>query len=177
MSVHEHEDQARLNRGETPLQAALVTVSDTRNADTDHGGDLVRDLLESSGHGLAMRSLVPDDAEQISQAIKAALADPRVEAILLTGGTGISRRDGTVDVLRRMGTIEIEGFGELFRTISHREIGAAAMLSRATAVLLTTSDDRRIPAFAMPGSVHAVQTAMKELIIPILPHAAWEAMR
>lgn len=177
MSVHEHEDQARLNRGETPLQAALITVSDTRTPETDHGGDLARDLLESAGHGLAMRTLVPDDARQISRAINAALTDPRVEAILLTGGTGISRRDGTVEVLRGMGTIEIEGFGELFRAVSHREIGAASMLSRATAVLLATSDDRRIPAFAMPGSVHAVQTAMQELIIPVLPHAAWEAMR
>ena len=177
MSVHEHEDQARINRGETALEAALITVSDTRTPETDQGGDLVRDLLQSAGHGLAMRSLVPDDAKEISRAIDSALADPRVAAILLTGGTGISRRDGTVEVLRSMGTIEIEGFGELFRAVSHREIGAAAMLSRATAVLLTTSDDRRIPAFAMPGSVHAVQTAMQELIIPILPHAAWEAMR
>ncbi|MCH2162303.1 MAG: MogA/MoaB family molybdenum cofactor biosynthesis protein [Phycisphaerales bacterium] len=177
MSVHEHEDQARRDRGDSALGVAVVTISDTRSLEEDASGDAIATHLADAGHALAQRRIVRDEPADIRDAIRQVTADPRVDAVLMTGGTGLARRDGTVDVLRALGGVEIEGFGELFRTISFQEIGPAAMLSRACGVVLDLEDSRRIPAFAMPGSVNAVNTAMSHLVIPVLSHATWVTTR
>ena len=177
MSVHEHEETARRERGEASIRAAIVTMSDTRTIEEDTSGDTIERLLGEAGHQVVRRALVPDDPERIRGAITEAITDPAVEVVLMTGGTGLARRDGTVDVLRSFSAIDIEGFGELFRSVSFEEIGAAALLSRACGVIIETADGRRVPAFAMPGSVNAVQTAMNRLIIPVLTHVQWEATR
>ena len=177
MSVHEHERSARRERGESSIRAAIVTMSDTRTIDEDTSGDTIERLLAEADHQVVRRTLVPDEPVRIRAAIEEAIADPEVEVILTTGGTGLARRDGTVDVLRSLATIEIEGFGELFRSVSFQEIGAAAMLSRACRVIIEAPGERRVPAFAMPGSVNAVHTAMSRLIIPVLTHVQWEASR
>ncbi len=151
---------------------AILTVSDTRTVENDVSGDLIAAALAGAGHDVRDRALTADDPAGIRARLEQWLADPAVEVVLVTGGTGVSRRDTTVEVVRGLIAMELEGFGELFRMISHRRIGAAAMLSRAVAGLAVrpaaSGGDTFI--FALPGSPHAVETALNELILPELSH-------
>lgn len=142
---------------------AVVTVSDTRTAATDASGQRIRELLGAHGHRVEAYTVVPDDPA----AIRAALAGlpAAVAAVILTGGTGLGRRDTTWEALRGVLEREIPGFGELFRMLSFAEVGPAAMLSRATAGVW---GDRVL--FALPGSTRAVELAMTKLILPELGH-------
>lgn len=166
-SVAEH-------RAEAPqaLRVAVVTVSDTRTIETDKGGALLAELLTAAGHALVAREIVPDDPERIEPLLHSLRGRSDVDAILLTGGTGISRRDRTYESVTAMLDKPLPGYGELFRWLSFQEIGPAAMLSRATGglcggkVLLT-----------MPGSPHAVRLAMEKLILPELGHLVREARK
>lgn len=145
-------------------RCAIITCSDTRSPETDHSGQRIQTLLEEHGHEVVFRNLVPDDADRIRKAVRAALhADAQL--IITTGGTGISRRDTTFEALQELIETEIPGFGELFRMLSWKEIGPAAMMSRATAGLI----DGGI-LFALPGSRNAVELAMQELILPQVGH-------
>lgn len=123
--------------------------------------------------------IVRDDPESIAKQIEKWLSDSAFHAILITGGTGISRRDTTVEVVRRFLTVELEGFGELFRMLSYEQVQAAAMLSRAVAGLVVRDEskggDKFI--FAMPGSTNAVELAMRKLIAPQLAHLVWERIK
>jgi molybdenum cofactor biosynthesis protein B len=144
---------------------AVVTVSDTRTAADDRSGDVIAGRLEAAGHRLAERRIVPDDAERIRETVSELLVRDGVDGVLLTGGTGISRRDTTHDVVAGLLDARLDGFGELFRMLSFGEIGSAAMLGRAIGGVA-----RGRVVFAMPGSTAAVRLAMDRLILPELGH-------
>jgi molybdenum cofactor biosynthesis protein B len=150
----------------------VVTVSDTRTPDTDTSGRAIEALLREHGHQVSGRHLVTDDPPEVRLAIEAALGQPEVEAVITTGGTGISRRDGTVEVVGGLLEKRIDGFGELFRMLSFQDVGAAAMLSRACA-----GTARGKILIALPGSEAAVRLAMTRLVIPELGHLVREARR
>jgi molybdenum cofactor biosynthesis protein B len=160
MGVHEH--HARSSRH---IACAVLTVSDTRTETTDTSGARLKDLLAAAGHEVVRYSIVVDDPERIRQALEPLFADAAVQAIFVTGGTGIAPRDTTFEAVRSLFDKEIEGFGELFRMLSYQEIGAAAMLSRATAGIVAGK-----PLFSMPGSMAAVELAMRKLALPELGH-------
>jgi molybdopterin adenylyltransferase len=161
MSVHEHEKHAREN-----LKVGVITASDTRTPETDASGKVIRTLLEEAGHLVAYYAVIPDDGEKISAAIVTNLEN--LDAIIVNGGTGITARDGTTEVVKSLLDKELEGFGELFRMLSFNEIGAAAMVSRAIAGV-------RHAKFivALPGSPDACRLAMEKLLIPQLGHITY----
>jgi molybdenum cofactor biosynthesis protein B len=143
----------------------VLTVSDTRTADTDTSGRAIRELLENAGHIVVDSAIVRDDPDDVTARVRAALDDTRVRAVITTGGTGVTSRDGTFEAVDRLLDKRLDGFGELFRMLSYREIGSAAMMSRATA---GTTGRKAI--FVLPGSENAVRLAMTHLIVPELPH-------
>ena len=176
MSADEHQQRATAFARNNPVRCAVLTVSDTRTAQTDRSGPLIRRLLTEAGHTIVHHTIVPDEPPAIAHQIQAWLADARVQVILTTGGTGIAPRDTTIEVVRRLLTVEIEGFGELFRMLSYRDIKAAAMLSRAVAGLVAKEAEAGGDTFifAMPGSTNAVETAVGQLIVPQLAHLIWQ---
>jgi molybdenum cofactor biosynthesis protein B len=161
MSVHEHRESAVQHAG-----CAVLTISDTRTRADDRSGARLRELLARAGHEVLRYEIVPDDPMRIREALQPLFADSTVQAIFLSGGTGIAPRDTTFEAVRSLFEKEIEGFGELFRTLSYQEIGAAAMLSRATAGIVAGKI-----VFSMPGSTAAVELAMEKLALPELGHA------
>jgi molybdenum cofactor biosynthesis protein B len=167
MSVDTHRRAAPAH-----IRCAVLTISDTRTEDTDTSGRTISDLLQAQGHTVSARLLVTDDPDRIAAALDALLARDDVQVVLTTGGTGISRRDSTYEVVERMLEKRLDGFGELFRMISYGEIGAAAMLSRACAGLA-----RGRAIFVMPGSEAAVHLAMEKLVLPELGHVVRETTR
>jgi molybdenum cofactor biosynthesis protein B len=177
VSAHDHEEAAARHHRDAPIELMLVTVSDSRTPETDQGGDRLQALVINAGHLVRTRKLVPDDADAIRGSITTGLEDASIQAILLTGGTGISPRDGTVEVVRSMISVELEGYGERFRAISVESIGIAGLLSRACGGVIRRSDGSGVLVFSMPGSVNAVETATTELILPLIAHAAWEVGR
>lgn len=155
---------------EKSIHCLVATVSDTRTVGTDKSGKLIKELLKEKGHRCERHLIVPDEQEEIDELIKKGIADNRVEAILLTGGTGISVRDVTIEVVEKNIEKEISGFGEIFRMLSYTEdIGSAAIMSRAIAGV-----KNRKAIFAMPGSSGAVKLAMNKLILPELSHIVHE---
>jgi molybdenum cofactor biosynthesis protein B len=150
----------------------VITVSDTRTAETDTGGDLLADLLRRGGHPVAGREIVRDEAAAIRAALDAALAHEGVAAVILTGGTGVARRDVTPEAIEPRLDRVIPGFGELFRALSYRDIGSAALLSRALGGI---AHGRVV--LALPGSRAAIRLAMEELVLPELGHLAAEAVK
>ena len=163
-SVDEHRAAAPEGVG-----CAVLTVSDTRTAATDESGALIRELLERAGHAVVDARIVPDEPDRIRATIEDWTGRADVRAILSNGGTGIAGRDTTYDALAALLEKRIDGFGELFRMLSYGEIGAAAMLSRATAGVY-----RGRLIVAMPGSRNAVRLAMERLIVPELGHLVYE---
>ena len=151
---------------------AVLTVSDSRTPETDTAGDLIVDALGGAGHKMAGRELVRDEPNEIGRVLGDWLRDREIEVVLTTGGTGISSRDGTVEVVERYLDKRLDGFGEIFRMLSFDEIGSAAMLSRAVAGL---AHDTLV--FALPGSKAAVRLALERLILPELPHLLFERRR
>ena len=162
MSQAEHKAQAPAS-----VACYVLTVSDTRTADTDVSGRAIRDLLEGAGHLVTGHAIVRDEPAQVAAAVRGQLGDARTRAIIATGGTGITSRDGTFEALDQLFEKRLDGFGELFRMLSFQEIGAAAMLTRATAGTVG-----RTAIFVLPGSEHAVRLAMTRLILPELGHVA-----
>lgn len=151
---------------ERSVACFVATVSDTRTVETDKSGKLIIELLEKADHTCVEHTIVKDDMEAIKVLIEQVLEDERVEVILLTGGTGIAKRDVTIEVVEKMFDKTIPGFGELFRMLSYTEdIGSRAMLSRATAGVVAGKI-----VVAMPGSSGAVKLAMNKLIIPEINH-------
>lgn len=159
MSVEEHKAKARAT-----LEIAIVTISDTRTIETDRGGGLIEELSLAKGHRIADRRIVRDEIELIRDLVEQLLLT-NVDAILLTGGTGLGPRDVTYEALVPLLEQTIPGFGELFRMLSYAEIGAASMLSRAFAGV-----GKQTLLFALPGSPAAVRLAMEKLVLPELPH-------
>jgi molybdenum cofactor biosynthesis protein B len=153
------------------LRVHVVTVSTSRSPADDRSGDLIRALCEGAGHAVVGSTLVPDGAAPVAASLEAALGS--AEVVLLTGGTGISARDVTAQVVRARLTRVLPGFGELFRMLSWQEIGAAAMLSDAVGGVARVGE-RDVLVFAMPGSTAACRLAMERLVLPELPHMARE---
>lgn len=141
------------------VKVAVLTVSDTRNLDTDTSGAYLQQALEEEGHTLAERTLVIDDLYQMRAIVSAWIADPEVEIILTTGGTGFTGRDSTPEALSPLFDKHIEGFGELFRQLSYEEIGTSTVQSRCLAGL---SNNTAI--FCVPGSTGACKTAWNGII-------------
>lgn len=154
------------------VRCAVVTISDTRTLETDTGGALLIELLTGSGHSAVARELIPDDAPRINALLDNYANDPAVQAVLLTGGTGITARDQTYETVTARLTRSLPGYGELFRMLSYQEIGAATMLSRAVGGLIGTT-----VVLTMPGSRNAVRLAMEQVILPELTHLVREANR
>ena len=165
-------DDHRAKAGHGAVTLAIVTVSDTRTPETDENKHYIEARMTELGHHVAAYRLIKDEPEQVAAVIEELCALPDVQIVLFNGGTGISPRDTTFDVVRRYLQKELPGFGELFRMISYEQIGAAAMLSRATAGVYNQT-----LVFSMPGSTNAVKTALEKLIIPELNHLAWEVVR
>jgi len=160
MSVGEHKAQAPRTVG-----CYVLTVSDTRTTESDSSGRAIRSLIEDAGHVVSGHDIEKDDPGRIVSRLRERLADPATHVLISTGGTGISARDGTFEAVTGMLEKRLDGFGELFRMISFEEIGAAAMLSRATAGTVG-----RKAIFALPGSEKAVRLAMTRLVLPELGH-------
>jgi molybdopterin adenylyltransferase len=143
----------------TPLNIAVLTVSDTRGLAEDSSGSALVELLEAAGHRLAERRIVRDDIYQIRAEISRWIADPGVDCILTTGGTGITGRDGTPEAVAPLLDKEISGFGELFRYLSYEEIGTSSLQSRALSGVAN-----RTFIFVLPGSSGACRTAWTRII-------------
>ncbi len=161
MAYEAHLQSAR----EIIARCAVFTLSDTRTEATDTSGQRIRQLLEEAGHQMTLYRIMRDDPGEFEPALKAALADDAVDAILTNGGTGFSKRDQTIRVIERHLARPLPGFGELFRMLSWDQIGGGAMLSQASAGIA-----RGKPIFSMPGSTKAVELAMTRLIVPQLGH-------
>ena len=146
-----------------PLRIAVLTVSDTRTSATDSSGDLLVDRLQQAGHRLIARDLVRDDIYALRAVVSAWIADPQVQAVVVTGGTGFSARDSTPEALRPLFDKPIEGFGELFRQVSLDDIGTSTIQSRALAGVANNT-----VIFCLPGSNNACATGWDRIIAPQL---------
>ncbi|GKV56063.1 molybdenum cofactor biosynthesis protein B [Sporosarcina sp. NCCP-2222] len=153
-----------------PIGIAILTVSDTRTAANDKSGDVIEELARAAGHLIQVRQICSDERDSIESVMDRWLQDGSIEAIVITGGTGIGLRDVTIETVTPYFTKPIDGFGELFRFLSYTEdVGSKAMLSRATAGGIGEK-----ALFALPGSSKAVKLAMEKLIVPELHHIVYE---
>jgi molybdenum cofactor biosynthesis protein B len=167
MTLAEHKAQAPGS-----VRCYVITISDTRTDRTDTSGRAIAELIAAAGHAVVGRTVVTDDPDLVRGTIERQLANPDVQVVITTGGTGISSRDSTYEVVGTMLQKRLDGFGELFRMLSYQEIGSAAMLSRACAGLVAG----RI-VISLPGSEAAVRLAMERLVIPELGHLVQQASR
>ncbi|MCB9522377.1 MAG: molybdenum cofactor biosynthesis protein B [Myxococcales bacterium] len=143
-----------------PVPIAVLTVSDTRTLDTDRSGQLIVDRLTAAGHVIAHRAIVTDDIAKVRAAVAAQVADPGVDVVICTGGTGVTRRDITPEAIAPLASKPVPGFGELFRWLSYADIGASTIQSRADAWVC---DGTLV--FALPGSTGAVTLAMDKILL------------
>ncbi len=167
-SVDEHKHAA----AGRAARCAVLTASDSRTPETDTGGDRIVSSLEAAGHTVVDRALVRDEPAAIDAVLRDWIGRSDIQVVCTTGGTGVSTRDTTFEVVDRLLDKRLDGFGELFRMLSWSEVGSAAMLSRAVAGL---AGDTFV--FTMPGSPNAVALAMDRLIVPELPHLLFERQR
>jgi molybdopterin adenylyltransferase len=168
MSIQEHKKTAI-----SSVRCKIITVSDTRNKETDKSGQLMKELLEGAGHKIIDYVIVKDKADSISSEVLKGCENGQIDVVLTNGGTGIAKRDVTIETVRRLFEKEISGFGELFRLLSYQEdIGSAAILSRAIAGVI---NDKAV--FSTPGSTGAVRLAMNKLILPELGHVVKELQK
>ena len=167
MSQAEHKARAPIS-----VRCFIVTVSDTRTEETDTSGRAIAALLTAAGHSVAGRAIVKDEASLVREAVRRQLASVEVQAIIATGGTGITSRDSTYEAISALLEKRLDGFGELFRMLSFEQIGAAAMMSRACAGLAAGHI-----IVSLPGSEAAVRLAMERLLIPELGHLVQQASK
>lgn len=165
VSVSEHRKSAVTN-----VRCAVITISDTRAHETDVSGRAIVELLEAAGHVVAKRQILRDEPADVRDAVLANVGG--VDAIITTGGTGITSRDSTYEAVSSIFDKHMDGFGELFRILSYEEIGSAAMMTRATAGVA-----RGTAIFLLPGSEHAVRLGMTKLILPEIGHVVRELRR
>jgi molybdenum cofactor biosynthesis protein B len=149
-----------------PLCVATVTVSDTRTAGDDKGGPELRRLLERAGFRLGEHRIIPDGVDSVRETVRGLCADPGTDAVVTTGGTGISPRDQTYEAIEGLLERRLDGFGEAFRRLSWDEVGARAILSRAIAGTVAGKI-----VVALPGSPRALALAVEKILAPVLPHA------
>ena len=167
-------ESTQQHRQEAPktVRCAVVTVSDTRTLASDRGGQLLVESLETAGHTITRREIVPDDPNRIRSLVEELADGTALDAILITGGTGIAARDQTFETVSAMLTKTLPGYGELFRMLSYEDIGPAAMLSRTIGGVIG-----QVVLLTMPGSPAAVQLALEKLILPELAHVVYEARK
>jgi molybdenum cofactor biosynthesis protein B len=156
----------------TAVGCFVLTVSDTRTPETDTGGAVIRELLAGGGHTVVGSRIVRDEPVDVTRVVREACADPRVQVVILTGGTGITSRDSTFEAVEALLDKRLPGFGELFRVLSYEQVGAAAMLSRAQMGVHA----RRI-VVSLPGSPNACRLAVDKLLLPELGHLVREVSR
>jgi molybdenum cofactor biosynthesis protein B len=161
---HEHKAHAPRSVG-----CMVITCSDTRTTETDTSGQLIQKLLKEQGHTIVAYHLVKDEPAQIKARITEGTGNDRVQAIIINGGTGISRRDSTFEAVDAMLEKRLDGFGEVFRYLTYQDIGSPAIMSRATAGII-----KGRVLFSSPGSENAVRLAMEKLILPELGHLVKE---
>jgi molybdenum cofactor biosynthesis protein B len=164
----------REHRAQAPrsIGCFVLTISDSKTPETDTSGALIRELLAAAGHKVLGHAIVKDEPAQVTRVIREGSGDRALQALILTGGTGITSRDSTFEAVEALLDKRLTGFGELFRMLSYQEIGAAAMLSRAQAGVV----QGRV-LFSLPGSPNACRLALEKLIIPELPHLIREVSR
>jgi len=167
MSVEEHKSKAPKR-----VNLAIITVSDTRTEVDDLSGRAIADTMVKAGHSIVRRMIVKDEVEDIQKALRELIEDNGVQAVVMNGGTGISRRDVTLEAITPFQEKSIPGFGELFRALSYDEVGSAALMSRASAFV---TEGKIV--FCLPGSEKAVRLAVEKLIAPELGHMVWESQR
>ena len=158
--------------GSRVLGFAVLSVSDTHTEDDDPSGTLARQLIEGGGHRVARYGLVANSVADLRERLDPWLGENGVETAITVGGTGVSSRDLSVTALEAMGGRRLEGFGELYRSLSFQEVGPLAMISRAALFVV-----RNKPVFALPGSERAVRTALEKLILPAAIHLVEELER
>ncbi|MGC2288434.1 MAG: MogA/MoaB family molybdenum cofactor biosynthesis protein [Thermoplasmata archaeon] len=158
--------------GDRSIGFIVLSVSDTHTAEDDPSGHLARDLLSQAGHKVLHYDLVANSVADVRDKLDPILKEIPVEAAVTVGGTGVSSRDLTVTALEAMGGRRLDGFGDLYRSLSYQEVGPLAMLSRAALFLV-----RDKPVFALPGSERAVRTALEKLILPAVQHLVEELER
>ncbi len=158
--------------GERSLSFGILSVSDTHTESDDPSGHLARDLLTAAGHRVLHYRLVANSIADVRDTLEPWLAEIPLEAAITVGGTGVSSRDLTVAALEAMGGKRLEGFGEIYRSLSYQEVGPLAYISRAALFLLNGK-----PVFALPGSERAVGTAVEKLIVPAVVHLVEELER
>jgi molybdenum cofactor biosynthesis protein B len=160
-------------RGPVPhARVFVLTVSDTRDEQTDTSGAAIARLLEEAGHSVTGRHIVRDEPAEVQRLVRHQLAEPGADVIITTGGTGVTSRDTTYEALSGLLQKRLDGFGELFRMLSYQEIGSAAMLTRACAGVAAGK-----LVFVLPGSENAVRLALTKLIVPELGHLLREVSR
>jgi molybdenum cofactor biosynthesis protein B len=164
--------QEHKSQGPQSVRCAVITVSDTRTLENDTGGQTVILLLTGAGHTVAAREIIPDDPARMRPLLASLCDRDDVDAILMTGGTGVASRDQTYETVSSLLNKPLPGYGEVFRMLSFQEIGPAAILSRAVGGLI----GRKV-LLTMPGSPAAVRLAMEKIIVPELPHLVREARR
>jgi len=150
----------------------VITVSDTRTLESDTGGQGVVDRLLAAGHNVIAREIIPDEPARMRPLIDALTSQADLDAVVMTGGTGITSRDQTFETVSSLLDKPLPGYGELFRMLSYQQIGPAAILSRATGGVL-----RGKVILTMPGSPAAIELAMEKIILPELGHLVREARR
>ena len=165
MAYEQHVESAR----QIAARCAVITVSDTRTAETDNSGRRIGDLLRAAQHQVVHYQVVRDEEAALGALLGELLARADVDAVITNGGTGVSRRDRTIDVVEGLLDQPLPGFGELFRTLSWNQIGSGAMLSRAVGGVAKGK-----AVFALPGSTGAVDLAMSKLILPEIRHLIFE---
>ncbi len=170
MGYAEHKERVA-KEGPRTLPCGVITVSDTRTPETDVSGKFILEQLANAGHTIVRYEVVPDEAARIRQLVQE-LAAAQCAVVILNGGTGIAKRDSTFEAVDRLLEKRLPGFGDLFRMLSYEQIGAAAMLSRATAGVYGG-----MLLFSLPGSPNAVELALTRLIMPELTHLVWETVR
>jgi molybdopterin adenylyltransferase len=164
--------QQHASQGPQSVHCAVITVSDTRTLENDTGGQTVIVHLTSAGHLVVVREIIPDEPTRMRTLLEALKSRDDIDAILLTGGTGITSRDQTYETVSSLLDKPLPGYGEIFRMLSYQDIGPAAILSRAVGGLI----GRKV-LLTMPGSPAAVKLAMEKIIVPQLPHLLREARR
>ena len=160
MGVHEHKKEAPRS-----VTLGIITVSTTRALIDDTSGQWIREQAEKQGHRIVFHQVIPDDAEKIAATLKDVIKESNPQVILLSGGTGITKKDVTIEAVSPLFTKELSAFGPLFAKLSMEEIGSAAIMSRATGGVIGST-----VVFCMPGSLNACKLACSKLIFPELGH-------
>jgi molybdenum cofactor biosynthesis protein B len=167
VSVTEHKSAAPPR-----VRVFILTVSDTRTDENDTSGLAIADLLEAAGHHVAGKAIEKDEPARVAELVRQQAVIADVDAIITTGGTGLTSRDSTYEAIDALLTKRLPGFGELFRMLSYQDIGSAAMMSRACAGTIG-----KVVVISLPGSEKAVRLAMTKLVVPELAHLVQQATK